>query len=82
MSETLMTAEEFSKAEDLGDYYRVRVDARDLNYEKYFEDGNTQIHQDQSFTSDNTVQLNREEIKELLLKQAYVMEALQAAKQH
>ena len=82
MSETLMTAEEFSKAEDLGDYYRVRVDARDLNYEKYFEDGNTQIHQDRSFTSDNTVQLNREEIKELLLKQAYVMEALQAAKQH
>lgn len=82
MSETLMTAEEFSKAEDLGDYYRVRVDARDLNYEKYFEDGNTQIHQDQSFTSDNTVQLNREEIKELLLKQAYVMKALQAAKQH
>ena len=46
--------------------------------EKYFEDGNTQIHQDQSFTSDNTVQLNREEIKELLLKQAYVMEALRS----
>ena len=78
MSETLMTAEEFSKAEDLGDYYRVPVDARDLNYEKYFENGNTEIHQDHSFTSDNTVQLNREEIKELLLKQEYVIEALRS----
>ena len=78
MSETLMTAEEFSKAEDLGDYYLVPVDARDLNYEKYFENGNTEIHQDHSFTSDNTVQLNREEIKELLLKQEYVIEALRS----
>ena len=76
MSETLMTAEEYSKAEDLGDYFRVPVDARDLNYEKYFEDGNTEIRQDRSFTSDNTKQLTRAEIKELLLKQEYVKEAL------
>ena len=78
MSETLMTAEEYSKAEDLGDYYRVPVDARDLNYEKYYESGNTEIHQDYSFTSDNTTQLSRKEIKELLLKQEYIMEALKA----
>ena len=78
MSETLMTAEEYSKAEDMGDYFRVPVDARDLNYEKYFEDGNTEIHQELSFTSDNTRQLSREEIKELLLKQEYVQKELKA----
>ena len=76
MSETLMTAEEFSKAEDMGDYFRVPVDARDLNYEKYFEDGNTEIRQDQSFTSDNTRMLGIEEIKELLLQQKYVKERI------
>ena len=76
MSETLMTAEEFSKAEDLGDYFRIPVDARDLNYDKYFEDGNTMIRPEKSYTSDNTKILNREEIKELLLKQKYVIEAL------
>ena len=78
MSETLMTAEEYSKAEDLGDYFRVPVDARDLNYEKYYEDGNTEIHQDQSFTSDNTRMLGVEEIKELLLKQKYVKERIRS----
>ncbi|MBR5931616.1 MAG: polysaccharide biosynthesis protein [Lachnospiraceae bacterium] len=76
MSETLMTAEEYSKAEDLGEYFRIPVDARDLNYEKYYEDGNTEIRQDESFTSDNTSLLSVEEIKELLLKQQYVKERI------
>ena len=76
MSETLMTAEEYSKAEDLGEYFRIPVDVRDLNYEKYYEDGNTEIRQDESFTSDNTSLLSVEEIKELLLKQQYVKERI------
>ncbi len=76
MYETLMTAEEFIKAEDMGDYFRVPVDARDLNYDKYFETGDMNIHLDQSYTSDNTERLDVEGIKEKLLALKYVKDEL------
>ena len=63
--ETLMTKEEFSKAEDLGDYYRVPMDQRDLNYERYFEQGE-EVLEDKEYNSHNTEQLNIEQIKEKL----------------
>ncbi len=76
MFETLMTAEEFIKAEDMGDYFRVPVDARDLNYDKYFENGDMNICLDQSYTSDNTERLDVEGIKEKLLTLKYVKDEL------
>lgn len=66
--ETLLTREEKAKAEDLGGYYRVSMDDRDLNYNQYFEEGQ-QLNQDlEAYTSHNTQRLNREEMKTLLLR--------------
>ena len=66
--ETLLTREEKAKAEDLGGYYRVSMDDRDLNYNQYFEEGQ-QLNQDlEAYTSHNTHRLNREEMKPLLLR--------------
>ncbi len=67
MYETLVTKEEMAKSEDLGDYYRVSADNRDLNYDKYFSKGeNTTIKEE--YNSDNTNRLNVDQMKELLLK--------------
>lgn len=77
MSETLCGKEEMSKADDLGDFYRVPADMRDLNYTKYFqEDGPRLI--DQEYNSDNTKRLNVEELKELLLTLDYVQDELKS----
>lgn len=66
--ETLLTREEKAKAIDLGGYYQVSMDDRDLNYNQYFEEGK-QMNQDlEAYTSHNTHQLSREEMKELLLR--------------
>ena len=66
--ETLLTREEKAKAEDLGGYYRVSMDDRDLNYNQYYEEGQ-QLNQDlEAYTSHNTHRLNREEMKTLLLR--------------
>lgn len=56
--ETLMTREERAKAEDMGNYFRVPADTRDLNYEKYFEDGSKEIVKFIEYNSENTEQLN------------------------
>lgn len=65
--ETLATIEELRRAEDMGDYFRVRMDGRDLNYNKYFTEGDKKEAQLSDYTSHNTQQLNVKEIKELLL---------------
>ena len=65
--ETLVTREEMSKAEDLGDYFRLRMDVRNLNYEKYFTEGNREERWHEEFTSANTRRLGREELEDLLL---------------
>jgi UDP-glucose 4-epimerase len=74
--ETLLTREEFGKAEDLGDYYRIAADDRDLNYAKYFSEGDSKIAEAQDYHSHNTYRLSDEELKSLLLKLDYVQEQL------
>lgn len=65
--ETLLTKEEMVKAEDLGDYYRIPSDNRDLNYDKYFEEGVDIISQAEEYHSHNTHRLNRDELTKLLI---------------
>lgn len=65
--ETLASKEELVTAEDMGGYYRVQMDTRDLNYEKYFTDGNAEEINYDDYHSHNTDQLNVEQVKELLL---------------
>ena len=74
--ETLLTKEEYLPAEDLGGFYRVPADQRDLNYDKYFIEGSTKLSTQQEYNSNNTEQLNIEQIKEKLLKLDYVIEEL------
>jgi UDP-glucose 4-epimerase len=66
--ETLVNREEMVKAIDLGSYYRIPADNRDLNYEKFFSEGEGDISEKQDYHSHNTRQLDIEETKELLLK--------------
>jgi len=65
--ETLATREELRKAEDIGEYFRVRMDDRDLNYSKYFTEGDTKEVDTEDYTSHNTVRLNAKEVEKLLL---------------
>ena len=74
--ETLLTKEEAVKSVDMGDFYRVPADNRDLNYEKYFSEGNLEIKRTQEYNSDNTRRLNVEEVKSKLLSLPYVKEEL------
>jgi UDP-N-acetylglucosamine 4,6-dehydratase len=73
--ETLCSKEEMSKAEDLGRFYRVPADFRDLNYTKYVQDGGARLL-DTEYNSDNTERLNVEGLKKLLLKLDYVQDEL------
>lgn len=75
--ETLLTREEMAQAEDLGDYYRIPADTRDLNYDKYFTDGKHEISESLDYNSHNTERLDVPQIKELLLKQDYVQKELE-----
>jgi len=68
MHETLVTSEEMIKAEDLENYYRIQADARDLNYEQYFSDGNTGKEIDTEYNSSNTKILDKEELTKILLE--------------
>lgn len=65
--ETLLTKEEMVKALDMGAYYRIPADNRDLNYSKFFEDGEEVITQAGEYHSHNTHRLNEEELKEMLI---------------
>ncbi len=75
MYETLCSKEEMAKAEDLGDFYRVPADFRDLNYTKYVQQDGPKLAIDE-YNSDNTNRLNVEQLKELLLTLDYVKEEL------
>ena len=70
--ETLVTREEMFKAEDMGDYYRIPADSRDLNYDKYFIEGEEDISKVEDYHSHNTRQLSVKEMKELLLKLDFI----------
>jgi UDP-glucose 4-epimerase len=74
--ETLLTKEEYVVAEDMGGFYRVPADQRDLNYDKYFEDGDSRLSTLEEYHSSNTEILTVEEIKKKLLELDYVQSAL------
>lgn len=75
--ETLMTREEMLRAEDMGDYFRVHSDSRDLNYDKFFIEGEVKTQADDSYTSHNTRRLNVEETIEKIKTAEYVQLALE-----
>ena len=60
--------EEMAKAEDMGNYFRVPCDTRDLNYDKYFVEGEEKVSKMEDYHSHNTRRLDKEGMKELLLK--------------
>ena len=66
--ETLVTREEMAKSIDMGDYYRIPCDTRDLNYDKYFVEGNEEVSTFEDYHSHNTHRLDVESMKQLLLK--------------
>lgn len=65
--ETLVNREEMVRAEDMGGYFRISVDSRDLNYDQYFSEGESSVSKMEDYTSHNTKRLNVEELKQLLL---------------
>lgn len=74
--ETLLTKEEYVKAEDLHGFYRVSADQRDLNYDKFFIEGNKELTTVEEYNSDNTKMLSIEEIKQTLLTLDYIQDEL------
>lgn len=74
--ETLVTREEMSKAIDMGDYYRIPCDTRDLNYDKFFVEGNEEVSKIEDYHSHNTKRLDVEGMKELLLKLSFIQKDL------
>ena len=74
--ETLLTREEHVVAQDLGGFYRVPADTRDLNYDKYFVEGDKNLSSEDEYNSHNTQRLTIQEIKEKLLQLEYVVEEL------
>ncbi|MBO0592812.1 polysaccharide biosynthesis protein [Cellulophaga sp. E16_2] len=74
--ETLCTREEMQKAEDMGEFYRIPADNRDLNYSRYFSEGETDISKIEDYHSHNTTQLTDKELKETLLNLDYIKENL------
>jgi UDP-N-acetylglucosamine 4,6-dehydratase/5-epimerase len=74
--ESLVSREEMARAEDMSGYYRIPADNRDLNYAKYFSDGEERISKMEDYTSHNTERLNVEQVKTLLLKLDYIQEEL------
>jgi UDP-glucose 4-epimerase len=76
--ESLISREEMAHTIDMGSYYRIPADNRDLNYAKYFSEGETDISTLDDYTSHNTKRLNVEEVKALLLTLDYIKEELNA----
>lgn len=74
--ESLISREEMAHAQDIGNYYRIPADNRDLNYAKYFSVGEEKVSSQQDYTSHNTTRLNVEQVKELLLKLDYIKDEL------
>jgi UDP-N-acetylglucosamine 4,6-dehydratase len=76
--ETLVSREEISKAEDMGNYYRIPADNRDLNYAQFFSEGQEKVSHLEDYTSHNTDRLSIVEIQSLLLKLDYIKDELNA----
>lgn len=76
--EALLSREEYLKAKDLGRYFKVSADTRDLNYGMYYDEGEKQLSQEQDYTSENTERLNVEGMIELLMTLDYIKAERQA----
>jgi UDP-N-acetylglucosamine 4,6-dehydratase len=76
--ESLLAREEMARADDMGRYYRVPADSRDLNYNKYFVEGEEKVSAFEDYTSHNTTRLNVDGVKEILGKLDYVRDMLNA----
>ena len=76
--ESLISREEMAKANDMGDYYRIPADNRDLNYAQYFTEGEEEISHINDYTSHNTERLNVTQVKTLLQKLDYIKDELNA----
>jgi UDP-glucose 4-epimerase len=76
--ESLISREEMAHAQDMGEYYRIPADNRDLNYAKYFSEGDQDISLRDDYTSHNTRRLNVEQIKQLLLRLDFIEKELNA----
>ncbi|WP_435625422.1 polysaccharide biosynthesis protein [Flagellimonas sp.] len=76
--ETLCTREEMQKAQDMGEFYRIPADNRDLNYSRYFSEGETDMSEIEDYHSHNTEQQSNEQLKNTLLNLEYIKEALDA----
>ena len=76
--ESLVSREEMSKAEELENYYRIPADNRDLNYSKYYTDGNKDVTDIEDYHSHNTKRLTQDEVKSLLLSLDYVKSQLES----
>lgn len=76
--ESLVSREEMARAEDLGGYYRIPADSRDLNYAKYFVEGETAISEIDDYTSHNTKRLSVDEVKQVLMQLDLIREAVNA----
>jgi UDP-N-acetylglucosamine 4,6-dehydratase len=76
--ESLISREEMAKAQDMGGYYRIPADNRDLNYAQFFSEGEEKISHQEDYTSHNTERLNVEQVKKLLLKLDFIKEELNA----
>jgi len=74
--ETLLTKEEHAVASDMGGFYRIPADKRDLNYDKYFVEGDKMLSSEEEYNSNNTERLNIEQIREKLLALEYVQKEL------
>lgn len=80
--ETLMTREERLRSEDMGNYYRVSADNRDLNYDKYFVDGKVETQADEPYTSHNTRRLDVDGVVQKILTTDYVQDELKGIRHY
>jgi UDP-N-acetylglucosamine 4,6-dehydratase/5-epimerase len=76
--ESLVSREEMARAEDLGSYYRIPADSRDLNYNKYFVEGEIEIAHIDDYTSHNTRRLDVEQVKQVLMRLDIIRQAVNA----
>jgi UDP-glucose 4-epimerase len=74
--ESLVSREEMASVEDMGDFYRIPADNRDLNYSLYYTDGTPEISESRDYTSHNTQRLTVPKVKELLMGLGYIQDQL------
>jgi UDP-glucose 4-epimerase len=74
--ESLLTREEFAYAEDMGSHYRIKADNRDLNYGKYFEEGDSKVTEMEEYHSHNTKRLTKDELKAIISELEFIKKEL------